>query len=554
MRFWGVPCALVACYAVVYLATMHNYGLTWDEAYLRAFWGERNLQFFLHVDRSYLDYGQVKACDFAPGGLDLRKSPMRSAWYMVLPASTTLAAACAHVLSTVMSVVDGRHCLNLLLLGAYVFLLFGFCRRIGRPRAALFASVCMLCHPRFWAHAHQNVKDVPEALFICGSLICGISLYETLRARWAVLFAVLWGLALGTKANALTVPFLLALGLIPLCRSQAAGLRRKLPRFLPLVLAALVGGALIAFLAWPRIWPAPLESLRHHFRFLRIHAANNANSGWNMRPLALAAATMPPLSIAFLLVGVLLAGCGLKGWRKAHFRVFLLCALMPVRTALPGSVHYDGIRLFMEFLPASCFLAGLGADAALVLIGRKLGRERRERCRPWLPAVFVIMLGLPGAVQIARHHPFEIAYCNCLAGGTRGADRSHPDWCVTDYWCASYRIGCRWLKANVKGEAYVWTPVAWPIVAQTAHAELPGNLIVLQPRDVDDDGAIAELLRSGPDRDVYVMAVHRPNLALSTYEECLSRGRKVMSWGTDGVEMLTIRVIPARKIGPGPPG
>ncbi|HOX36631.1 MAG TPA: glycosyltransferase family 39 protein [Candidatus Brocadiia bacterium] len=557
-RRWAAPALLALCFAVPFMATMKSYGLTWDDAYLRAFWGERNLRFYLSGDGAYLDPARIMPCDFGPGRLDLRQSPMMSAWHMVLPASCSLAAACDNILRPFMSPIDGRHCLNLILIAGFAFFLFAYSQRGGLSRAAFFAILALMTHPRFWAHAHQNVKDVPEALFYFASLLCLVSLIETGKAGWSVGFALSWGLALGTKANAVTVPFVAGLALLPLSGSGLDEIRRKPARVIGLIALGLAGGALVALFFWPIAWQSPREAIAAHFRFLANHRAMNENQEWTWRPVAMAIATMPPVHLIALAIGAGYAGIVRGAWRRMDFRAAAICALMPLRTAAPGALHYDDIRIFLEFLPAACLLMGFGIDGLLKRIEcggaeKAQGMTADERgggmkhahakARMGMSAMAALILAGPAIRQIAAYHPFELTYCNFLVGGAAGAARNHPDWTVQDYWCASYRLGCGWLRENVRDDAYLWTPVCWPIPAVTAGLELPPNIRVLEPAGVDDDSAIAEMIRRGADRDIYVMAVDRPNLALSSYPLCLERGEVVKTFSNHGLDHLIIRKI-----------
>ena len=131
-------------------------------------------------------------------------------------------------------------------------------------------------------------------------------------------------------------------------------------------------------------------------------------------------------------------------------------ALLPVvRISLPGMVDFDGIRHYLEFIPAAAMLAGWGA----VNLARWLGRSRPHWQLAW-GVVLVALLAVNTTDTIQRYFPYEYIYYNRLTGGLAGArERFGPNE-ATDYWANSYREGTQWINQNAGPQAKLLVPVA----------------------------------------------------------------------------------------------
>ena len=80
--------------------------------------------------------------------------------------------------------------------------------------AAMVAAVLLFTSPRIVADLCSNLKDTPEMVFFALTLLAVAAAYERGSAPGVAASGMLWGLALGTKANALFLPAILVLTVV----------------------------------------------------------------------------------------------------------------------------------------------------------------------------------------------------------------------------------------------------------------------------------------------------------------------------------------------------
>jgi hypothetical protein len=147
---------------------------------------------------------------------------------------------------------------------------------------------------------------------------------------------------------------------------------------------------------------------------------------WDYLPLLLTIQlTEPIVPIAVVGLGAALLDVRRRPERRAALLIVLAWfGVTTVLYMLPGSVHYNNFRHILFVLPALFVFFGYG----LALLFRFIRP-------PWLRAVVLVVLLLPGLLGLVRLHPYEYAYYNAYAGGTSGANGKYH----LDYWCLSLR-------------------------------------------------------------------------------------------------------------------
>jgi len=175
------------------------------------------------------------------------------------------------------------------LFGALGVLVAGlFAGQSRRLLPALFAAATLALFPLYWNHAHNNVKDVPAAALFVATLWAAWRAFGRRPAAnwgWAAAAGLLWGLGLGTKANALVIPpILLAWGawmwLWPRLRGRpridhecTKGMRlvppfvHSWPQFVVGLGLMLAVGAVVLVAVWPYLWPDPPRRLWSMLRY-----------------------------------------------------------------------------------------------------------------------------------------------------------------------------------------------------------------------------------------------------------------------------------------------
>lgn len=483
IRRLSKPKAFPAALAVVVVgsflalawATIPDYGPHWDIGEYEL--GDRYFYFFKSLDRRQLNmqentvplYRRADHPDYFKLTDYYRK---RAHW--TWPLSFTVSAVSKHVLFTwlgVLGPIDAQHAVLPLLAALLAAVLFLFVRRVAGPWEAVIALLCLLSHPRFWSHVHYNVKDISACVMFS---VVAIAFHRAVRDRnfRAMLgFGVLFGLALATRPNAMLLPFVLGPYLLHVLvrRRRARELLLGRRTWGALAACPLIGAALW-FAAWPYMWiDFPDNVLRHLGYVQTMSTGGNVYSevlfgsrSWNLVPPVLAVVTTP-----VVVLGLLLLGLGPMAVRAVKQRrlepvhlLLLLWLVVPVlRAALPMTRDYDGIRHWLEYVPAVAVLAGIGGAA---VVRRALGRLGLQPESGRGRALALGLVGLcfgPVVAWNVRNHPNQVAYFNTLIGGLGGAQRMGLPH-ATDYWGVSYRQGMRWLNEHARRGSLLMVAIA----------------------------------------------------------------------------------------------
>ena len=321
-------------------------------------------------------------------------------------------------------------------------LLFWVAARRWSIPAGLVAAGAFILAPRVYFHAHLAAFDVPVAVAIFAVVL----LYRrSLRsARALVPLAVVFGLAIATKLNALFVGPLLYLHYLAVLarahlRGRPVGLRALVPAW---ALAAAAGGPLVAFALWPWLWSDPAGRFAAFVRFHAAHPWYNMEYlgvNYNLPPLpvsypfVLTAATVPTTVLVLAVAGLcVFAVCELRrpagegdGGPAVGFwaplrpgdddrtgLLFVLFALWPLALiAWPTVPIFGGTK---HWFPAYPFFA-LAAGFAFHRLVRGV--------RPVLRAAAAALVLLPALSTTARSHPYGLSAYVAFAGGARGGAR-----------------------------------------------------------------------------------------------------------------------------------
>ena len=539
---WVTPFLLAAALVGFGLSSLGRYNVNWDEALGDLFFGQRYLSYFTTLDPRYL---QFEADPYPPGHLpDLSSSPFRDDPASFYPVANTLAAAVSAVLSGRLGLLDpfdGVHAANLLLGAVLVFALHRYLApRFGAAAATAAVLFLFLC-PRVVCDLLTNVKDFGETVFFSLTLLAFVAAYEKGSAAGIVGAGALFGLALGTKGNALFVPVIAGLTVIAARRPPAWAGRSRL---LLLVLAGgLILGLAVFFASWPYLWPDPVRNVAKNLRYLVMQKLVVREE--SMAPvLPNILLTTPIPFLVFALAGAAAVAPRLRERDPAAVLLAAWAGVVLGRLYLPGAINFDGVRHFLELFPALAALAGIG----LSWTAARAAAALRDR---WRPAARLAVLVLPLAVMAAELiavHPFEIAYWNALAGGLGGA-QARGRGGAGDYWALSYRLGLDWLNEHAPPRSRLVVPVAPHTVRLVAPLRLRPDIQLLPitsasspavtPEEMEELHAVA-----GRGRPVYVMFVHRRDWTNALVEYCRAAVTPAAQWRVGGGVVLSIYRLP----------
>ena len=418
--------ALFILYISLNVATLDRYGITADEPE-HWYFGDRYLQFYLTLDQKALDFSSAHWPPF-------------QTW----PVGPTLAALTAKVFSERLKLVsphDGHHLAYLFLFGLLLSSLYLFLAVHAGRATAVLSCLALALHPRIWGEAHSNSEDIPHLVFYSFTILSFLHGMMTQKAGWLLASAICWGLAVGSKINALLLPVVIAPMLVPLRwdRSrQPASVWRTLAAYPVIALSVL-------FLVWPYFWHNPVDRLSYFWAYL-MHWGLGGPMAWQASPIRTVFVTTPVPTLLFAIVGIIASTWTGHPIGRRAASALLAWLLVPItRSSLPGVLNYDVMRRFMEFTPALAIFAGMGGASLIAWTTR--GGWSRFRRWAWVTRMAVIAAFLSPGTAVWRYFPYESSYYNLLVGGLGGAQslKLHQS---ADYWLSSYREGITWINTH----------------------------------------------------------------------------------------------------------
>lgn len=520
---------VVILFLVSSVLTLADYGLAWDESLGNAFFGERYLFYFRTFDDNYLDFDHVPAT-LANRALDLSQSTWRNQPNVFPPFADTVSAATLHLFGYSLkwlNPIDAFHLAGVLFAAALLIALFFFLKKRLGAVVALVALIALATYPRFWGDAHFNIKDVPETALMAFAIFSYVIWYEKPHWLKAVLFGFLFGLATLTKINAVFIPIIVVLGLwgsklhLPKNGNIWASVKPFLLHHLVMVIAAFH----TILLGWPLVNKDFGAFVEYVTRFIG-QGQRSGPAYFQWETIRLTFATMPEYFVLLLVLGII-ASIYLFVKEKNHlYRLLLVWCLLPViRIALPGMSNFDGIRHYLEFLPAAAALAGVGFFA--------LHNWLKRFPKP-VTVIIPVLLVLLAAANLVdayiSYRPFEYLYYNRISGGTAGAVKTFGRDAVSDYWAVSYRQGMEWLNENSQNGSALYTSIGGEIVAISKNALLRTDISL-----VGDEASALD--SEGP---TYIMFINRPAFFKSLEKTLVKKGEPVFTLENQGQVLLYI--------------
>jgi hypothetical protein len=476
-HFW-IFLFLLGLYFSLFLLTLNDYGISFDEANGESFLGDRYFTFFLSGDFRHFDFsGRTLTLYSDPTHPDLyphSKYAMKNAHH-VWGFGHTIGAASKwfwweqfRVVNPINAHHIGNGILSLLLfIGTFIF-----CFRLFSPFVAWFSVLLLMSHPRLWAHMHYNAKDIPELFFYSFTVFSFAHGILEKKMLWIFGAAVFAGLALATKGNALFLfPTLACFSFASYWLKGASG------KMLFAGLGILLLSFPIALLAWPFLLADFPSHVIQHGEFL-LSRGLGGNESWNSRPFFQLIGTTPP-SMLFLIPfgGSQLVRAIFRGSASTEERsvsvLLLVWSLIPLlRVSIPHADDFDGIRHWMEVLVPLVIVTSIGAQRIIDFFCRRFGNSSKARF--FLRSLLVSSL-FPTLWWNIANHPFQFIYYNQFVGGLGGAQRSGYGE-AGDYWGISYRNAMNWLNDEAPKGAVVYVGFAQHIFRYTEEIWMRSDL------------------------------------------------------------------------------
>jgi|GEM_PF-1193265 len=430
--------AILGVFLVINLATLSDYGMTWDEAAQQ------------HIGKVTIDFLKGKTTDFNFQRDDLK-------YYGPFFEVINYYFSSSLLESFSISYVSAFHILIVLMAALGLLFLFWLVSVALGEQIALLSCTFLMLLPRFIAHAQFNSKDIPLATFFIIVLFFLYSGFTKRKIKHVILAGIFLGLGIATRLDLILVlpVFFIAYALHLIFEKKIFAGPKVFSSIKPdFILLATMSffGLLASFVAWPALWKSPrllIESFLfflHHgwqgqvFYFDQFYTA--ASLPWHYAPFFILATL--PLAIFILF------GCGLYKiirelkQKKNIFIYSLLLIWIAVRIIIalvPGAVRYDGVRHFLMIIPAMTIIAAIGLAWLLIAVKEKLPRYSKKIT---ITIVSIIFLSL--TIELIRIYPFGDSYFNEI---TRLAIPSHiEDHLEIEYWGATYKQGVDWLNNN----------------------------------------------------------------------------------------------------------
>ncbi|MEK9143901.1 MAG: glycosyltransferase family 39 protein [Patescibacteria group bacterium] len=443
---------LTILFLFIGLATLRDYGLTWD--------------FHFHFFSGANFFG-LKPADVEPRALPYVEPDPRNAirlpygpFVQIVPfASWLLFYKNLNILP-----YDVAYNLPIVIAGVLgISVLYFFLAEAINWRVGLVAALFLALTPRYFADLHNNMKDVPLAavfalnIWMLWRLVkyrpASPELQRGGRLKNLILASLAFALAFNTKINSIFIPAIFACWLIVL--------RTKKSKF---ELLYFLFAPAAAFLLWWFFWGDPIGQLKLAVSTFGGGADNievllggkwfcaGSTVPWYYPYWYLAITTPLPI-LAFFLIGLMRLISQIRK-NKVGLLLLLWFFLPLTRYLLPKIAVIDGVRHFEEVLYPLAAIAAIGFMQTIEFILKNT--QISKKIRAVFTAILFSLVISHMSYIIFSYHPFQIAYYNELVGGTRGAFGNYD----LDYWGSSQKKAVEWLNTNAEKNASVFIVMA----------------------------------------------------------------------------------------------
>lgn len=436
--------ALLFCTLIIILATVTDYGITWDETMQH-------------------NYGRDVVNYYLSGRRDLGFQEFRDL-YLYGGLFDSLAYALSQLTQrlSILGLYETRHLLNALIGFLGLFGVYQLGRLLYGARGGFLSLLVMILMPVYYGHLFANPKDIPFATFFVWS-IYAILRYLRSQSRVGfgdtILVGLMIGLTLGIRVGGLLLFSFFVSGMLmsvfldqrSLSALQKLALVLKHAQNLVIMLT-ISYSLMVVFWPWAqegllkgdavaRVWQAFAQVRHFGAQGIALVAGQHldiTHLPWWYLPIWFLVST-PLLWLSFLPLGIVHLIRPTRSSQKnsyATLAVILGYLVVPAAYAIYSrSVLYNAQRHFLFIFPVLALLSAGGIELAIRL---SRGSWRILLLALSFFAVFNIL------ISEARLHPYQTLYFNEIAGGLSGAFGRFE----LDYWGSSYKEGSLWLEEH----------------------------------------------------------------------------------------------------------
>jgi hypothetical protein len=289
---------------------------------------------------------------------------------------------------------------------------------------------------------------------------------------------------LGIKANAIFVPFILLASILPWTfrRHEWVLLAVHFRKYWLHYSITAASGFVVYIVSWPFLYSDVFHNLRQYWGYIIRRGAPGDSMTFSIDPLRQAIFTIPELMLLMFILGLGAAIVQSFRTQSPFWRILLLWFSIPIlRTSLPGMVNFDGIRHFVEYVPAAAIIAGYGVVVFTHWVSKKLHISKSI-----ILGILLLLLVLNLLYINLIFFPFLHIYYNEFVGGLDGARDRFLGKEASDYWASSYRQGMNWLNENAPYNSSLHALLANWIVELSGPVFLRSDINVIESGTLQD--------------------------------------------------------------------
>ncbi len=383
---------------------------------------------------------------------------------------------------------DAAYNLYSVLLGSMgIGILYFTAKRFFNWQIAFFSSITLAFLPRYFGHLHNNMKDIPQAVFFTLSIFLFYRLFREPKIINLIFASISFAFAFNSKVNAVFILIIAAIFLILITinvilsisegsRNLFAHIRARFfsrqrqdqnDKKKIIIFSYFLIAPLAALLLWWPFWDKPIDRLLEATHSYTTSTTNMPvlyfgsifYSGNNVPvsyPLGILAVTTPILILLFFFIGFIT----LIFNKKIAFEIklfLLLWFLIPIARYLkPQMIVIDDIRHFMEVIFPFSLIAGLGIYHVYLSIIKILHNIFPRINKLFISSFLILFLISYLLFQIFSYHPYQTSYYNELIGGVKGAQKKFD----IEFWASAYKEALQYLNMNAPKESIITIPMA----------------------------------------------------------------------------------------------
>lgn len=434
---------LIAINIVIGIATLSDYGESWDEARLYEY-GNQSLNAYrsLVTPSIPVNFGDDDLRYYGP------------AYFMGM----SLLVNGAHDLFPNVSTIDLWHMGNFLCLQFGLVCFYFLLRRFMEVFPALTGTAFLATQPVIWGHGFINPKDIPFMAFFTASVYFGLNMLDhfgkqnfelksLVKNPWFYAASISLGLTISIR--------ILGFAAAGIVMFYFAFINFK--KVLRLSYGYFGMALFVSFLTWPYLWPSPLTNFLQgiyailkfqwvgHVLFNGVYYLSNEVPRLYV-PQLLVMQLTEPVSILFILGALTFLSSGMREKNRNVLILFLIWFIVPFSYILINGMNlYDNTRQLLFIFPGLFLMIVIGIEFLFGL------------AKPtWAQVAIAALILFPGLAGLVKSHPYEYAFYNFFTTSRAQVFRRYE----TDYWATSFKEASLFLNDNAPphSQVIVWGP------------------------------------------------------------------------------------------------